>query len=236
MGLYKYHTGTGANLLKIKFTYSDIGHRSENLDRFGHIEKERWSFSYILDGFNIKDPHYVDTLKAQLDRIKDLPESSSEEQILDSINQAIEFNNHLSGKASVALVVCLPNKTITLTAGDTRVYRLASLERTTDHSKAQEMIDLGRSDKSSLYKHPLRKYLVKSLEPGCSIEKLTKNIHYDNEDIMICSDGVWSCFKSDNELHNSILNGSENFKEQALLNRTDNRDNMTILWLEKSES
>ncbi|MFM2599423.1 PP2C family protein-serine/threonine phosphatase [Vibrio fortis] len=219
-------------MLKVKFQYSDIGHRNENLDRFGHIEKDHWSFSYVIDGFDIKTPHYVDSLKDQLDKLIELPSSSSEEQILKAITHAINFENHFSGKASIALAICLPTKIITLTAGDTRIYRLDSLERTLDHSRAQEMINIGRAKVGSLYKHPLRKYLIKKLEPGCSIDVLTIDTHQTIEDIMICSDGVWSCFSSDDELYQAISEGHDVFTEQALSNRQTNRDNMTILWLQ----
>ncbi len=226
----------GVDLLEVKYQYSDIGHRDENLDRFGHIKKDLWSFSYVIDGFVINSPHYVDSLKQQLDNLNNLPSNSTEKQIIEAISSAISFDHKHSGKASVAIVVCLPNKMITLTAGDTRVYLLTSLKRTTDHSQAQKMIDLGRSKASSLYQHPLRKYLIKKLEPGCNIDELTRNEHHSIENIMLCSDGVWSCFNSDEDLYQCVSKGHDAFTEQALLKRSVNRDNMTILWLEISES
>lgn len=222
------------DLLKVKFQYSDIGHRNENLDRFGHIDKGNWSLSYVIDGFDINSPHYVDSLKEQLDNIKNLPSNCSEKQIIEAISNAISFERHFSGKASVAIVICLKNKMITLTAGDTRVYQLTSLKRTIDHSRAQEMIDAGKSHINSLYRHPLRKYLIRKLEPKSKFSDLIRAEHKNIESIMLCSDGIWSCFNSDDDIYNSISKGHNIFIEQALSNRSTNRDNMTVLWLEPS--
>lgn len=224
----------GVDLLKIKFQYTDIGHRDENLDRFGHIDKENWSLSYVIDGFEINSPHYVDTLKQQIDNINCLSNDCSEMQIIEAISNAISFEGHFSGKASVAIVICLQNKMITLTAGDTRVYQLTSLKRTIDHSRAQEMIDIGKANANSLYRHPLRKYLIRKLEPRSKFTDLIRTDHENIESIMLCSDGLWSCFNSDDEIYRSISKGHDILIEQALSNRRINRDNITVLWLELS--
>ncbi|MEZ8495226.1 PP2C family serine/threonine-protein phosphatase [Vibrio splendidus] len=218
-------------MLKVNYSSSDIGDRTENLDRLGHIQGDNWSFSYVLDGFEVVTPHYVDSLQESLQCIKNLSSITSKSDILIALYSAINQIHKGKGKASVAFVICIDGKISTLTAGDTRVYRVDSLDRTIDHSLAQKMINDGKSPKASLHQHPYRRYLLKKLYPGCSKEELTLN-EYDNiESIMLCSDGIWSCFKKDEELYDHLPKGPESVLKIARSNRKKHRDNMTMLWL-----
>lgn len=220
-------------MLKVTFSLSDIGDREENLDRWGHIHGSNWSISYLADGFQIHHPHYVDSLQEQLNSIT-LPKQATEEELLEAIGTALSYNHIPDGRASIVIAININEELLLLNVGDTRAYLIGSKTRTKDYSSAQYLIDEGKARPESLHQHPLRRYLRKSLCNNSSLDTLTMTKYGQLEEVMLCSDGVWCCFQDDNELYNATSKGPQELFSLALALRKENRDNMTLLWLEPS--
>ena len=219
-------------MLEVYYTISDIGDRTENLDRSGHYNGKNWSLSYVIDGFEVCEPHYVDILEKELESlILSLPSKTNEQILLSTISKALTNVQGVEGKASVAFVICVDNIMSILTAGDTRVYLLDSNERTIDDSVAQKIINEGKSPSTSLNRHPLRKYLLKNIHSGCDDSDLTIKKYENLENLIICSDGVWSRFKDDKDFFISAKEGGNYLFNKAKNNINEKMDNMTILYL-----
>lgn len=214
------------------FGQSIQGDREENLDRYGHIVKGNWSISYLLDGYVICEPHYVDALENKLRELEDAPENLSLDEIEDKLSQAISGIIQEEGKASVVFVICAERKLVILSAGDTRAYLPARQQRTLDHSRAQQLVDQGKAHAETLHQHPCRRYLHNSLSNESKGLDCLDRIAVDNiEDIVLCSDGVWSCFRNDDEVYDALRLGGENLFLKAQENKPEGKDNMTILHL-----
>ncbi|EGR3260078.1 TPA: PP2C family serine/threonine-protein phosphatase [Vibrio parahaemolyticus] len=218
-------------MLKVVYECSFQGDRDENLDRYGHYQGINWSFSYVIDGFDIAEPHYVDSLESSLRDITSLPEKSTREELLNQIEKAITMEHEHKGKASVAFVLCVDDDMCFLTAGDTRIYRLESQNRTLDHSVAQDLVNQGKAPEKTLFKHPYRRYLKRKLQRGSGLQAIELSETYRVESVMLCSDGVWSCFESDDDVYKSMAIGGENLLDTAINSKDRNRDNMTVLHL-----
>lgn len=221
-------------MLNLSYINTYIGDREENLDRFGHISGLNWSVTYLLDGFLIKSPHYVEALVNSLNITFQnyTSKALSETYLLQLLNGALNITINHKGKASAAFVISIDDVITTLTAGDTRVYYINEKERTKDHSKAQDLIDQGRSPESSLYRHPLRKYLTKSITTGSDINELSITRKESVNDVIICSDGVWSCFSSDNVFYDIDNVDKANTVFKAAKKHTEYEvDNITLMLL-----
>lgn len=176
-------------MLKVEFAETFKGDRDENLDRFGHISGNNWSVSYLLDGYKIATPHYVDSLQDNINN--KLSAKISHHSLIETLNSAfIGINSE--GKSSAVLVICINSKTLIMTAGDTRAYMLSSNIRTTDHSQVQFLVEQGKIHPSHANKHPLRKYIRKSIEKSSSLTSFHIDTYEGVEDILLCTDGFWS--------------------------------------------
>lgn len=219
-------------MLGIFDVLSDQGDREQNLDRHGHIDKDNWSFSYLLDGFEIVEPHYVDDLVTKFKEMESLPVSLNLNDLVNELSVILCSIKNIKGKASVIFVVCADKKTSIFFAGDTRAYLLNSQTRTKDHSIAQGLITEGKLSSEILPHHPYRKYLTKRLQEGSCIEDLDRLDLEEAEDMILCSDGIWSCIREDEHFFQLALSdgGIRQIYEEAKKGKIQN-DNMTIMHL-----
>jgi serine/threonine protein phosphatase PrpC len=218
-------------MLNLVYIKSSDGDRNENLDRYGHIKGSGWSLSYLFDGFKIFEPHYVDRLQLEIEKISLEQGNLKIDDILKKLAQLISIEDSPNGNASVVFVISTDEGISVLYAGDTRAYFLSSKKRTLDHSRAQQMIDEGRSKSDTLPYHPLRRYLTKHLNGTSDLNSLVRVNNLEKQEIILCTDGVWACINSDHDFFNLAEEGGSNIYEQAISNCPSNQDNMTILHL-----
>jgi serine/threonine protein phosphatase PrpC len=220
-------------MLSLYFSETYQGDRSENLDRFNHIKGSNWTISYILDGYGLATPHYVDELTLNIkSQIIGLGKTTKK-QIFIAIDQAISSTTESKGKASAVFAICIDSETHLISIGDTRAYLLDSKARTKDHSQVQHLIDNGAVSSEKANQHPLRKYLRRSLKGGHSIDSFDIYENIEDDTIILCSDGFW-CNFSDDDIFNI-----ENTKDAAHIFNTSkklnigNADNQTLIFLSK---
>ncbi|EOX3716140.1 PP2C family serine/threonine-protein phosphatase [Vibrio cholerae] len=218
-------------MLNVFYQQSFCGDRDENLDRYGHIRGDGWSLSYVFDGFEIADPHYVDRLQLEVKKLGLEQGALTVSDVLGKLSDLVSIDNPPDGKASVVFVVSSGEQVSVLYAGDTRAYFLSSKERTSDHSVAQKMINEGKSQSDTLPRHPLRRYLTNKLHGSNGFNALERVDFHGGQEIILCSDGVWSCIASDSDFYSLAMSGGERVYNEALSRRPINRDNMTILHL-----
>lgn len=218
-------------MLNVIYQVSFLGDRTENLDRAGHIQGSNWSLSYILDGFEIISPHYVDCLVSEINKLSNITHNLTLNELLEKLALSISTTSISHGKASAVFVASAEDQTSILYAGDTRAYFLNSKKRTIDDSLAQRMIDEGKSKPETLSHHPFRRYLTNKLYHGSDFSSLKRVDLHINEEIVLCSDGIWSCIDCDDDFYELAMLGGEHIYNKTLENRKFNRDNMTIMHL-----
>ena len=219
--------------MDVVYANSNIGDRTENLDRFGHIKGIHWSVSYVLDGFYPSEPHFVDSLQKNInDSFAPFTDNEIDNDDFITIMSNALKNAEGKGKASVGLLGHLFDDAIIMTSGDTRIYFVDEKTRTTDHSKAQEMINSGRSPSTSLHIHPYRRYLTKSINEKSDIHDFDIEYKKNKGCVLICSDGIWSSFNSDNEIFSiNSKQSSELCFLEAKKAKPGKTDNLTMLYL-----
>lgn len=219
--------------MRVIFSDTDIGDRDENLDRLGHFSGENWSLSYVFDGFNPTEPHFVDSLKYSFEQIFTPFHNLllAIEDILKLIDESIKSASGI-GKSSVAILVSNDDSLVYMTSGDTRIYLLNENVRSIDHSKAQDMVNQGRSPAGTLNSHPYRRYLTRSISESSDINSLDINYCDKGSDVLICSDGIWSSFTTDQAIFN--VNSkicAENLFNEAKVMKPNKTDNLTMMYL-----
>jgi protein phosphatase len=123
-------------------------------------------------------------------------------------------------------------------AGDSRLYLLRStrvLARTRDHSKVQNLIDLGMIEESDSLSHPERNKVLNCL--GSPFEPTVEqggNVALDAGDtLLLCSDGVWSALPEDELVEQlsieSVLTGVPLLVQRAVGRAGAMADNATAL-------
>ncbi|MGE0806138.1 MAG: PP2C family serine/threonine-protein phosphatase [Burkholderiaceae bacterium] len=123
-------------------------------------------------------------------------------------------------------------------AGDSRLYWVRGgrvLARTRDHSKVQQMIDLGQIDPADADTHPERNKVLNCLgspfEP--SIDIGTAGELAPGDTLLLCSDGVWSALAEPTLLEHlsaeSVLIGVPRLVAHAVATAGSMADNTTAL-------
>lgn len=222
-------------MLKLNTECTYTGDRESNLDRIGHFSGNNWSISYMLDGFFVCEPHYVDSLVEKIKvLIKTIPLCVELENLIKVISTSLEDKTISQGKASAVFVLSLDDKVRIFHAGDTRYYILEKNIRSKDHSQAQRMVDDKKSPQKSLYKHPYRKYLTRSISSGSSISSLEEIEFNSINSLILCSDGFWSCFESEEEIYNikTSLQAKKAFNKAKEYNK-GRSDNISLMYLTK---
>ncbi|MCO5108407.1 MAG: serine/threonine-protein phosphatase [Burkholderiaceae bacterium] len=123
-------------------------------------------------------------------------------------------------------------------AGDSRLYLLRGgrvMLRTRDHSKVQNLIDLGMIDERDSATHPERNKVLNCLgspfEP--TIELGGDVALQPGDTLMLCSDGVWSALPEDDLIEpltaGSVMTGVPRLVQQAVGHAGPMADNATAL-------
>ncbi|MCL4185190.1 MAG: serine/threonine-protein phosphatase [Burkholderiaceae bacterium] len=123
-------------------------------------------------------------------------------------------------------------------AGDSRLYLLRGarlLARTRDHSKVQNLIDLGLIEECDSASHPERNKVLNCL--GSPFEPTVEqggNVALDSGDtLLLCTDGVWSALPEDELLEQlsieSVLTGVPLLVQRAVGHAGPMADNATAL-------
>lgn len=123
-------------------------------------------------------------------------------------------------------------------AGDSRLYLVRggrALARTRDHSKVQEMIDLGLIDERDSGTHPERNKVLNCLgspfEP--TIEQGGDVALEPGDTLLLCSDGVWSALLEEELVEQlaseSVLTGVPRLVQRAVGHAGPMADNATAL-------
>ena len=168
----------------------------------------------------------ADALKDQLTIIN--------ERIHD-INAAIGIKVPMG--TTLALLILLPEKVITLHAGDSRIYRLRNQELTPlteDHSYITEFLKNGTLTKEKAADHPLAHVILRSIGPLAQVD--TEINAYDLQDgdaFMLCSDGLTEHL-NDDMIRDIMINNPnpdnvvKNLLQETLRNGA--HDNITALY------
>lgn len=222
-------------MLVDKLSFTTKGNRLIQLDRVGYYHGYNWSVAYILDGFIESTPHFVDCVNRNLQTILG---GASQVQSLDSLKklifEAINSDIKNEGKASIAVIICVDRSILILTAGDTRVYNLSERTRTTDHSRAQELVSSGKLRKDLLNQNAFRKYLTKKIYKDMKETLLDEKVQEQvkkGSKFVICSDGFWSDFNEEKEIYDLDINALKLYLGVLDINTLS--DNTSVILLEK---
>lgn len=186
---------------------------------------------------SIKNYH----IQLKLKKVKDIERYLAE--CIQETNNRIceEIVNHDNKRmgTTIALVCFTEGKVYLFNVGDSSIYRMRKkcLEKLSkDHTKAEQMVNLGILTKEDAKKHPDRHMLTQHLgidETEMRISPHTLDLDAVGGDIFfICSDGVTDVL-SDSELKNILMKRKN---ENSLVNdiiieakRKGGRDNITAM-------
>ena len=108
------------------------------------------------------------------------------------INEAIGIKVPMG--STLALLLLLPGKAITLHAGDSRIYRLRDQELmplTEDHSYITEFLKSGTLTKEKAADHPLAHVILRSIGTLAQVDiEINAYDLKDGDAFMLCSDGL----------------------------------------------
>lgn len=129
---------------------------------------------------------------------------------LHEINDAIGIKVPMG--STLALLLLLPGKAITLHAGDSRIYRLREQEftpLTEDHSYITEFLKSGTLTKEKAADHPLAHVILRSIGTlaHVDIEINTYDLK-DGDSFVVCSDGLTEHL-NDDMIRNIMIHNSE---------------------------
>jgi len=180
-----------------------------------------------------------DRLKAEeiVDMLRDSI-MTAHEAILNMSNLSAE---HRGMGTTIAGLYFHADNLYTFHAGDSRVYRFrnkALFQITKDHSFVQSLIDMGQLDRRDSYSHPQKNVITNSLGGGndrCEPEVSDKYGYFDNDILLICSDGL-SDMVDEKSLENILgSDGTIIQKADELISCANERggeDNITLVLIE----
>lgn len=120
--------------------------------------------------------------------------------------------------------------------GDSRAYKIGDeiTQITRDHSYVQELVKLGQLTPEEAKHHPRRNYITRAMGVEETVKVDIGNSKYDNESILICSDGLHGEI-GDNEFFELISKLDAKECVQALVDLANERggaDNITAVIME----
>lgn len=194
----------------------------------------------MLDGFREVENHFALSLAGLIEeRVAQLDSGVDYDGLRGLIEECLVEASKADGGASAAFYIETAETAVYLTAGDTRIYWLDRGQRTTDHSRAQDCIDLGKSPSSSLSNHPLQNILTRTLSTKGGIDQLDEhscNRLAPNESVLFCTDGFWRNICDESIFLTRTANDLEKMFLQTIGASTTQRDNSSVLLLRKLDS
>ena len=172
------------------------------------------------------------------------------EEITQCINQAnmgLVKNNYGSILSTTLCAVgILGSQLISYNVGNSRLYRFRGSylrQLTRDHSKVQELLDMGRLNEETAKDYPEKNVITKCLgAAGFSTDWITVTEHRENfiynDVLMLCTDGIHDYIEIE-ELE-SILSEDMSLRDKArkiiqCAHRKGGQDNETVVLIEKNE-
>jgi protein phosphatase len=227
--------------------------RDENQDRMQQKRVELGEIYIVADGMG---GHKGGGLAAQLtvDGLSDnLSKASRNERVDPALKRAFEETNQrvydkahsgdpmTKGMGSTAVLLLISGRTAYVAhVGDSRayIYRDGRLRRlTTDHTRAQKMIDAGILTPKDAQDHPSASVLERAIGSKPVIEmEMTKVSRLQRGDgILLCSDGL-SGYASDSDIE-GVLRETPTIKEVPkrlfdLALQRKSKDNITVQFLQ----
>jgi serine/threonine protein phosphatase PrpC len=120
--------------------------------------------------------------------------------------------------------------------GDSRAYLLAGSglqQLTRDHTRAQELVELGMLTPQEVHKNPRRNVLTRSVGTESEIQVDTKQHSLGAGDrLLLCSDGLWDMVHDPDELAALARTGEPQGAVRALITAANERggeDNIGVL-------
>ena len=172
------------------------------------------------------------------------------EEIIQCINQAniglVKNNYGRILSTTLCAVGILGSQIISYNVGNSRLYRFRGgylRQLTRDHSKVQELLDMGSLDEETAKDYPEKNVITRCLgAAGFSTDWITVTEHRENfiynDILMLCTDGIHDYIEIE-ELEN-ILSRDISLKEKAEQiiecgHDKGGHDNETIVLIEKNE-
>lgn len=202
------------------FQESRTGARPYNQDRIGHWRTRDALLMVLADGMG---GHLNGEVAAQLAlealalafRVEAKPRLANAEQF---VARAIAHAHaHIHSQAKRLKLPESPRTTIVACVaqeghaywghvGDSRLYLLRKgsvVTRTRDHTRVQQLIDLGRIREEAVASHPDRNKLLQCLggDQAPRVESVTRARLMKNDIVMLCSDGLWGPLTQRQLLH-----------------------------------
>ena len=139
--------------------------------------------------------------------------------------------------STLALLLLLPGKAITLHAGDSRIYRLRDqdlIPLTEDHSYITEFLKSGTLTKEKAADHPLAHVILRSIGTLAQVDiEINAYDLKDGDAFMLCSDGLTEHLNDDTIRNIMIKNSDPADVVKELLQetlRSGAHDNITALY------
>ncbi|NOZ04402.1 MAG: serine/threonine-protein phosphatase [FCB group bacterium] len=196
----------------MKVTYcsqSDIGrYREVNQDRYVEVQKP-WGYLFaVADGFGHREggqfasQTVVDLLRTRFTQQEPLAWKDFLLSTLNSANRIVyqqkisAFGNTMMGTTCVVLTIG-PEHAYYAHIGDSRIYyfhREKGQQLTHDHSRTQQLVDMGLITPREAQTHPLKNILTKAIgvDPVIACDHSEHPIKlYPGDRFLLCSDGFW---------------------------------------------
>lgn len=147
-----------------------------------------------------------------------------------------KVEKNTSGMGTTAAAAFVYNgKLITANVGDSRVYAIKNgsiRQITRDHSYVEELVERGEISPENAKTHPQRNYITRALGTDSFVKTDILINNYDDEIIVICSDGLTNLV-SDEQI-TTIINENEDYDTAAdclvkLANQKGGTDNITCV-------
>ena len=218
--------------------------RSLNEDAFVDIRSEHiWAVADGMGGHQSGD--FASNLIVQ--SLGVLRQDDSLEQTIDNtanclsqvnaflVNEAVHREGEQTIGSTVVVFIVHEQRGAVLWMGDSRLYRLRNGELkqlTRDHSRVQELVDLGVIEEKDAEAHPMANVITRAI--GASEPVNIEIEHFDinsGDSFLLCSDGLYREI-DDSEIHTSFARGDCNSICESLIDmllKGECRDNATAI-------
>ena len=187
-----------------------IGHRDENQDRVGVVQRDNATLAVVIDGMGGHEAGAEAAevaLRSMLASFEEasLPIFDPRGFLRGAVNKAhqdivaLGANVPITARPRATCVVALVQKDKAYWAhvGDSRLYLLRNrvvAERTRDHSHVELLLQEGLISEEDILEHPLRNYVEYCLggEPGePSMSVAGARLLERGDLLLLCTDGLW---------------------------------------------
>ena len=199
-----------ANLNTAVYTFSHVGHRNENQDRFVALDAphDASQLFVVADGLG---GHSGGALAAQaaIDTVQRVwscrsPDTNAQTFLKRLVQDAhaavcrVGANRPLAPRSTLAALLLQGKGAVSIHAGDSRVMQFSNanlIARTLDHSAAQLQVTRGTVPEESLARHPGQAHLFSCIGgPRSPVAEVNCWDVANGARFVVCSDGFWEVF------------------------------------------